>query len=49
MSVLTKEGFREVQTDRLDLFNLPPYQTAVERMYYQEIRPISQVLFIFVY
>lgn len=43
MSVLTTENFREAQTNRLELFDLPAYQTAVERVYYQDVRPVSQI------
>ena len=35
--------FSETQPEELNLFTLPPTQTAVERTYIQEVRPISQL------
>ena len=35
--------FREAQPSELDIFSLPPTQTAIENIYYQEVRPISQL------
>ncbi|KAK3107428.1 hypothetical protein FSP39_014345 [Pinctada imbricata] len=43
MSSLTQEQFQEAQPSGMMLFSLPPTQTAVEKIYYQEIRPISQI------
>ncbi|CAC5426558.1 unnamed protein product [Mytilus coruscus] len=43
MSTLSMEGFREAQPSGLSLFNVPPYQSAIERMYYQEVRSNSQL------
>ena len=43
MTTLSTEHFQEAQPSGLMLFTLPPTQTAIERKYYQEIRPISQV------
>ena len=42
MSVLNIEGFHEGRPTELDLFSLPPTQTAVEDVRYEEIRPLSQ-------
>ncbi|KAJ8311949.1 hypothetical protein KUTeg_010502 [Tegillarca granosa] len=41
MSLLSKESFREAQPSELSLFELPPTQTAVERVVFEEHRPIS--------
>ncbi|KAK3106922.1 hypothetical protein FSP39_003053 [Pinctada imbricata] len=35
--------FQEAQPSQLSLFHLPPTQTAVEKNYFQEYRPISQL------
>lgn len=43
MSYVNKTLFTETQPNELNLFTLPPTQTAVEKIYYQEIRPISQL------
>ncbi|KAK3086425.1 hypothetical protein FSP39_018310 [Pinctada imbricata] len=43
MSVLSSENFREAMPSQLALFDIPPTQTAVENVYYQDIRPISQI------
>lgn len=40
---MATEQFRDAQPSSLDLFSLPPTQTAIEKMYYQEVRPISQL------
>ncbi|CAC5381014.1 unnamed protein product [Mytilus coruscus] len=43
MAALTTEGFQEAQPSGLDLFSLPPTQTAVSNMYYDEQRSTSQL------
>jgi len=43
MAALSMENFREAQPSALSLFSLPPYQSAVERMYFQEVRSNSQL------
>ncbi|KAK3109146.1 hypothetical protein FSP39_023936 [Pinctada imbricata] len=43
MATLAPEHFQEAQPSGLMLFSLPPTQTAIERKYYQEVRPISHV------
>jgi hypothetical protein len=43
MAALRMENFREAQPSALSLFSLPPYQSAVERMYFQEGRSNSQL------
>lgn len=43
MSVLTMDDFKEGQPSGLSLFSVSPCQTAVERMYYQEVRSNSQL------
>ena len=43
MSVLTKENFTELQPEQLCLFNVPGTQTGVEKVYFQQVRPISQI------
>lgn len=43
MAYLNQESFSEGVPDNLLLFELPPTQTAVNDIYYQEIRPLSQV------
>jgi hypothetical protein len=37
------ENFREAQPSALSLFSLPPYHSAVEWMYFQELRSNSQL------
>ena len=37
------ENFREAQPSALSLFSLPPYQSTVERMYFQEVPSNSQL------
>ncbi|XP_053381864.1 uncharacterized protein F54H12.2-like [Mercenaria mercenaria] len=43
MSVFNPESFHEGLVSELALFDLPSTQTAVADVYYEEIRPISQV------
>lgn len=43
MSILSSESFREAMPSQLSLFDLPPTQTAVENIYFQDVRPISQI------
>jgi hypothetical protein len=43
MSVFNEESFHEGIPGELALFDLPPTQVAVSDVYFQEIRPISQV------
>lgn len=43
MAALSTENFKEAQPSSLSLFSVPPYQSAVERMYYQEVRSNSQL------
>ena len=43
MAALRMENFREAQPNALSLFSLPPYQSAVQRMYFQEVRSNSQL------
>ena len=43
MSVLNKEEFKEGMPSQLSLFTLPPYQTAINEVYFHEIRPMSQL------
>ena len=41
--MLNKEEFTEGVPSELSLFDLPPTQTAVIYIYYQEVRPLSQL------
>jgi hypothetical protein len=43
MSVFNEESFHKGIPGELSLVDLPPTQVAVSEVYYQEIRPISQV------
>ena len=43
MAALSMEDFKEAQPSGLSLFTVPPYQSAVERMYFQEVRSNSQL------
>lgn len=43
MSVFNEEEFKEGLVSELALFDLPPTQTSVSEVYYEEIRPLSQV------
>lgn len=43
MSYFTQEGFSEGVPENLMLFDLPPTQVAVNDIYYQEVRALSQV------
>ncbi|XP_069101549.1 uncharacterized protein F54H12.2-like [Argopecten irradians] len=43
MAAINKDFFREAQPSELALFDLPPTQTAVENIYYQDVLPISQI------
>ncbi|KAK3106814.1 hypothetical protein FSP39_000416 [Pinctada imbricata] len=42
MTTFIPDQFQEAQPSGMMLFSLPPTQTAVERIFYQEVRPISQ-------
>ena len=44
MSVFNEEHFKEVLVSQLALFDLPPTQTSVNGVYYEEERPVSQAL-----
>ncbi|XP_021357788.1 uncharacterized protein F54H12.2-like [Mizuhopecten yessoensis] len=43
MATINKDFFREAQPSQLEVFELPPTQTAVENVYYQDVLPISQM------
>ena len=43
MSVFNEEKFKEGLVSELALFDLPSTQTSVTDVYYDEIRPLSQV------
>lgn len=43
MATFNKEYFHEVIPNQLDIFNLPGTQTAIQRTYYQDVLPISQL------
>ena len=43
MSTFVPDQFHEAQPSGLMLFSLPPTQTAIEKIYFQEVRPISQI------
>ncbi|CAG2245156.1 uncharacterized protein F54H12.2-like [Mytilus edulis] len=43
MASFTTDEMQEAQPSGLDIFSIPPYQTAVERMYYQDVRTNSQL------
>ena len=43
MAMISSDMFQEAQPSQLSLFDLPPTQTAVEKIYFQEYRPISQL------
>jgi len=43
MTAINSELFVEAQPSELDLFTLDPTQTAVEKIYYQQILPIGQI------
>jgi hypothetical protein len=43
MSILSNEAYKEAMPSQLSLFDLPPTQTAVENIYFQDVRPISQI------
>lgn len=43
MSILSADGFREAMPSQLSLFDIPPTQTAVENIYFQDVRPVSQI------
>ncbi|MCG8113109.1 MAG: hypothetical protein N0E59_20350, partial [Candidatus Thiodiazotropha taylori] len=42
-SIVNKDEFTEGVPSELSLFDLPPTQTAVTDIYFQEIRPLSQL------
>ena len=43
MAAINPDFFIEAQPSELALFNLVPTQTAVEKIYYQQVLPISQI------
>lgn len=43
MSIVSREAFVEAQPSELDIFQLPPTQTVVENITYEECRPTSQL------
>ena len=43
MSVFNEQEFKEGLVSELTLFDLPGTQTSVSDVYYEEIRPLSQV------
>ena len=43
MAAINSDFFMEAQPSELSLFDLPPTQTAVEKIYYQQVLPISQL------
>lgn len=43
MSILSVDGFREAMPSQLSLVDIPPTQTAVENIYFQDVRPVFQI------
>jgi len=43
MATVNTTDFQEAQPSGLNLFSIPPYQSAVERVYFQEVRSNSQL------
>ena len=43
MAALNEEFFSEWQPKELELFGLNPTQTAIEKIFYQQTRPINQL------
>ncbi|KAK3104529.1 hypothetical protein FSP39_004275 [Pinctada imbricata] len=43
MALLSVKNFTEAQPSQLSVFDLPPTQTAVEKVYFHDVRPISQL------
>ena len=43
MTALNQEFFSEWQPKEIDLFRINPTQTAIEKTFYQQIRPINQL------
>ena len=43
MSILNHESFHEALPSQLSLFDLPPTQVGVTDVFFQEIRPLSQI------
>lgn len=43
MSVFNEEHFDEGLVSELSLFTIPSTQTSVSDVYYEEVRPLSQV------
>lgn len=43
MAALSLDGFQEAQPSGLDLFSLPPKQTAIDSVYYDEHRTTAQL------
>jgi hypothetical protein len=43
MAALTREDYHEAQPSELNLFSVPPSQTDIEKIFYQEVRSTSHV------
>ncbi|XP_067653350.1 uncharacterized protein F54H12.2-like [Haliotis asinina] len=43
MSLLNDKEFEELVPESLNLFTLPPYQTSVQKHYFVNVRPLSQI------
>lgn len=43
MAALSLDGFQEAQPSGLDLFSMPPTQTAIDSVYYDEHRSTAQL------
>ena len=43
MSVFNEEQFKEGLVSELNLYDLPSTQTSVKDIYYEEVRPLTQV------
>ncbi|XP_071092743.1 uncharacterized protein F54H12.2-like [Haliotis cracherodii] len=43
MALLNDKEFEELVPETLNLFTLPPYQTSVQKHYFVNVRPLSQI------
>ena len=43
MSLLNDKEFEELVPESLNLFTLPPYQTSIQKHYFVNVRPLSQI------